>query len=179
MAAMVKGVRPLAAMPDDDIFVGWLLLRHGFAAEFAGVFVGFDGCTQRSWAARDDELDHARVDIKGGRTLDGIERGDASAGAGADVDQASTLGERRGDQIDRLRDGPQSALHGGSDLGIFSVDDAGDFERGLAIEIGGGGVRFLGAEAAEIDAGCFTIRNLALRSVAFQAFFPKASITAS
>jgi hypothetical protein len=77
-------------------------------------------------------LDHPRVDIKSGRTFDCVERGDASAGAGADIDQASALGERGGDQLDCLRDLRQSALHGGCDLGVFTVDDAGDFEGGFA-----------------------------------------------
>jgi hypothetical protein len=63
----------------------------------------------------------------------------------------------------------QSALHRGSNLGIFTVDDAGDFERALAIEIGGGGVGFLGAQASEFRGRFF----------AFQSVFPKASTTAS
>jgi hypothetical protein len=119
-------------------------------------------------------LDHARGDIKSRRTLDGVKGGDASARPGTYVDEAAALGERCEDQVDPLCDRPQSAVHGGSDFGIFTVDDAGDFERGLAIEMGGGGVCFLGAEAAEFYAACF-----AIRSFAFQAFFPKASITAS
>jgi len=73
-----------------------------------------------------------------------------------------------------LRNWPQSPLHGTSDLGIFTVDDAGNFERRFTIEIGGSEVCFLGAEAAEFYAACF-----AIRSFAFQARFPKASITAS
>src|SRR6267378_4450854 len=74
---------------DDNIFSGWLLLRDFLAAQFAGVFVGFHGRAQRFWAAGDYELDHARIDIKGGRTFDGVEGGDAPAGASAHVDQAS------------------------------------------------------------------------------------------
>lgn len=95
------------------------------------------------------------------------------------VDEAPALEECRGDQIDRLRNWPESALYGGGDLGIFTVDDARDFDRRLAIEIGGGEVRFLGAEAAEFYARCFAIRGFALQCFAFQACFPKASITAS
>ena len=174
MAAMVKGVRPLAAMPTTTSFFVGFFFAISFAAQFAGVFVGFHGCAQRFWAAGDYELDHARVHVKGGRTFDGVEGGDASAGAGAYVDQTPALGECRGDQIDRLRDLPESALHGGGNLGIFSVDDAGDFERRLAIEIDGGGVCFLGTEAAEFYALSSAVQGLAL-----QAFFPKASITAS
>jgi hypothetical protein len=163
----------------DDISLGWLLLRDGFAAQFAGVFIGFYGYTQRFWASRDDELDHARGDIESRRTLDGVKGGDASAGPGTYVDEAAALGERCEDQVDPLCDRPQSALHGGSDFGIFTVDDAGDFERGLAIEIGGGRVCFLGAEAAEFYPLYSAVQGFALRSVSFQSFFPKASITAS
>ena len=72
------------------------------------------------------------------------------------------------------RDLPEGPLHGTSDLGIFTVDDAGDFERRFTIEIGGGEVCFLGPEAAEFYSAGFTIR-----SFAFQARFPRASITAS
>src|SRR4029077_19422419 len=114
-------------------FFGGPSLRDFFAAQFAGVFVGFDRRPQRFWAAGDYELDHARIDIKGGRTFDGVEGGDAPAGAGAHIDQTPALGERGGDQVDGLPNWPESALHGGSNLGIFRVDDAGDFERGLAI----------------------------------------------
>ena len=154
----------------DDIFFCRLLLRDCIAAQLTGVFVGFHGRAQRFWAAGDYELDHARVDVKGGRTFDGVEGGDASAGAGAYVDEASALGERRGNQIDGLRDLPESALHGGRDLGIFSVNDASDFERGLAVEIGGGEVGFLGSEAAEVRSRCFTSRRFANQQLAFQTF---------
>jgi len=115
-----------------------------------------------------------RVDVKRGWTFDSVEGGDASTGSGAYVDEAPALAERRGDQIDRVRNLPESALHGGGDLRIFSIDDARYFKRGLLIEIGGGGVCFLGTEAAEIYAPCF-----ASQGFAFQAVFSKTSITAS
>jgi hypothetical protein len=78
-----------------------------------------------------------------------------------------------------LRDLPESALHGGGNLGIFSIDDAGDFERRSAIKIDGGGVCFLGAEAAEFYGHSFADQLFALQVFAFQACFPKASTTAS
>jgi len=43
--------------------------------------------------------------------------------------------ERRGDPIDCLSDLRQSALHRGRNLGVFMVDDAGNFERGLEVQI--------------------------------------------
>ena len=110
-----------------------------------------------------------RIDVKSGRTFDGIEGRDASTGAGAHVNEAPALRECCGDQIDRLRDLREPAFNGGRDLGIFTIDDASDFERGFAIEIGGGGVCFLGAEAAQFGAVSFV----------FQDCFTKASNTAS
>jgi hypothetical protein len=163
----------------DNIFFGRLLLRDFFAAQFAGVFVGFHGCPERLWPAGDDELDHTRVHVKGGRTFDGVESGDASAGASAYVEEAPAFGERRGDQLDGLRNLPESSLHGGRNLGIFSIDDAGDFRGRLAIEIYRSGVCFLGTEASEFYGLHSAVQGFALRSVAFQACFPRASITAS
>ena len=37
---MVKGVRPLAAIPINDIIFGGLALGHLGAAQFAGIFAG-------------------------------------------------------------------------------------------------------------------------------------------
>src|ERR1019366_6178930 len=139
-------------------------------ATCARVFVGFYGCAQRFWAAGDDELPDARADVKGGWAFDGVEGGNASAGAGADVDEAPALRERRGDQIDCLRDLPQSLLHGTSDLGIFAVDDAGDFKRRFTIQIGRGEVCFLGPEAAEFRGLCFARQRLS-----FQVCIPNSS----
>jgi hypothetical protein len=95
-------------------------------------------------------LDPARVEVKGGRAFGSVEGGDASAGAGAYVDEAPVLGERGGDPVDGLCDFRERASDGGGDLGVFSIDDSRDFQGGFAIEIGGGGVRFLGPEAAEV-----------------------------
>jgi hypothetical protein len=71
------------------------------------------------------------------------------------------------------------ALYGDGDFGIFTVDDAGDFERRLPIEIGRGGVCFLGAEAAQLYASGSVLRSFANKSCPFQGCFPKASMTAS
>ena len=180
MAAMVKGVRPLAAMPTTTFFLSassspWL------GGPVRGSLRRLRRLRRALLSARDDELDQARIEIKGGRTFDGVERGDASAGAGADVDEAAALGERRGNQIDGLRDLREGALDCSGDLGIFTVDDPGDFKRGFAIEIGGGGVCFLGAKAAEV---CLRNQPLIRRfmidwrfgvrsRLRFQASFPK------
>ena len=139
---------------DDDIVLRRFLLRDGSATERAGVLVGLDGRGQSFGTAGDNELDHARVDVESWRTLRCIERGNASAGAGADVDESPAMRERRGDPIDCLSDLRQSALHRGRNLGVFMVDDAGNFERGLEVQIGGRGVCSFGAEATQVHAGC-------------------------
>ncbi len=69
-------------------------------AEFAGVFAGFGCAVQRFDAASDYELHRPRIGVEGGRTLGGVERGDAAAGSGADVDQAASLLNGGCDQID-------------------------------------------------------------------------------
>ncbi len=162
-----------------DIPFGGILPRDFFAAELAGVFIGFDGCRQRFWAAGDDELDRMRIDVKSGRTLDGVEVRDSSARAGAHVNEAPALGECGSNQVDRPRDLRERAFNGGRDLGILAIDDARNVERRLAIEIGRGGVCFLSGEPAEF--GCRSVADpcFAFRSFEFHAIFPKASITAS
>src|ERR1700687_3362870 len=154
----------------DGVFFCWLLPRDFFAAQLARVFIGLHGGRQRFGSASDDELDRTGVDIEGGRTFDGVESRNASAGAGAYVNEATALRERGCDQVDRLRDLRERALHGGRDLGIFTVDDARDFECGFAIEIGRGGVCFLGYEAAEFRGRCFADRRFADRRLADQRF---------
>ncbi len=114
------------------------------------VFAGFVGSSEGFGASGDKELDGAGTDVECRRTLGGVEGSDASAGAGADVDEASAFAEGGGYEIDGAGDLGKSTRHGESDRGIFGVDEGSDLEGGLAIEIGGVGVRLLGAQAAEI-----------------------------
>ncbi len=72
-------------------------------------------------ASGDDELNGAWVGIECGRALDGVEGGDATAGAGADVDEASATAKGGGDEIDGARDLGQDAGYGESDGGVFGV----------------------------------------------------------
>ena len=69
-----------------------------------------------------------RIDVKHGRTFDGVEGRDSSAGAGAYVNEAPALRECRGDQINCLRDLRETTPHGGRDLGILAIDDARNFD---------------------------------------------------
>ncbi len=57
------------------------------------------------------------------------------------------MGERGGDHVNGLGDLGEGTLYSRRDLGIFRVDDASDFQRGFAIEIGGGGVGLLRGQA--------------------------------
>ena len=94
MAAMVKGVRPLAAMPTTTSFCTGLLLGDLALAEFGGILVGFDGGA--TGLRRRPAITNCTVfgiGVEGGRALGGVEGGDAAAGAGADIDQASAFGE--------------------------------------------------------------------------------------
>ena len=85
----------------------------------------------------------------GGRALGGVERGDAAAGAGADVDETAAVAQGAGDGVDDDGDLGQRLLDGGCDLGVFVIDDAGDLEGRLGVEALGGGVGGFGGEIVE------------------------------
>src|SRR6202030_1374956 len=104
-----------------------------------------------------DELNGAWVGVEGGGTLDGVEGGDASAGSGSDVDEAPTAAEGGSDEIDGTRDLRQSAGHGEGDGDVFGVDEGRDLEGRFLVEVEGGVVGLLGAEAAESGRGAFQI----------------------
>src|SRR4029077_15890196 len=84
---------------DHIVFAGFSL-RHFVAAVFAGVFAGFGGRRQGLNASGNNELDGPWIGIKGGAAFGGVEGGNASASAGAHVDEASTLVQRGGDLVD-------------------------------------------------------------------------------
>jgi hypothetical protein len=89
------------------------------------------------------------VGVEGGLTFDSVESGDAAAGSGADVDEASTAAEGGGDLIDGASDLRQSARYCEAYGGIFGIDELGDFEGRFLVEIVGCLVGLLGTEAAE------------------------------
>jgi hypothetical protein len=149
-----------------DVVFARLSLCDFPSPQLAGIFIGFDSSAQSFRSAGDDELDEVRVRVKCGRAFGGVERGDASAGAGAYVEEASTLGEGSGNEINGLGDLRECALHGGSDLGVFGIDNAGDLKRGLTVEVNRGGIAFLRDQATEIGSN----------RAALQAFFSNASM---
>ena len=125
---------------DDNVVLARPAFGHFGAGRCGVVFTGFVGNGKSFWTSSDEELHGAASDVESGRALGGIEGGDASAGAGADVNQASTLAESGGNEVDGAGNLRQGAADGESDGGVFSVDEVGDLEGGFLIEIGGGWV---------------------------------------
>src|SRR6202023_2183239 len=93
--------------------------------------------------------DGAGVGVESGRTLDSVEGGDASAGSGAHVDEASAAAEGGGDEIDGARNLGKNAGHGESDGEIFGVNQSGDFEGRFLVEVEGGVVGLFGTQSAK------------------------------
>jgi hypothetical protein len=89
------------------------------------------------------------IGVECGHALGSVEGGNAPAGPGADVDEASAPAEGGSNEIDRARDLRQGAGYGQRDSSIFSVDKAGNVERRFLIEVVGGVVGLFGAELAE------------------------------
>jgi hypothetical protein len=67
----------------------------------------------------------------GGRALGGVERGNAAAGAGADIDQPSAVAQAPRHLVDHLRDLRNGLLDRCGNLRIFVVDDARNLEADL------------------------------------------------
>src|SRR5258708_2631296 len=132
---------------DYDVILRGLAAGHFLASGFGIVFADFRGGGQGFVASGDDEVDAIRV---GGREgLDGVEGGDAGAGAGAAVDEVPPVAKSGGELFDGAGDLREGTGYGEGDGGVFSVDEGGDFEGGFAVEVLGGSVELFGAEAAE------------------------------
>ena len=170
---------------DDNIFLGRLLRCNCIAPHFLGIFVGFNGRGQRLGAPCDDELHHARRNVKGRWTFCRVKRSDASTAAGAHIDHPPAARECRGDKVDRLCNPRKRLSHCVSDLGVLLVDNPRNFKRRHLIEISGCGIRCLGHKAANLFAdlsiSCLSILAFYRVSCCFtcQEFIPKASLTAS
>src|SRR5207253_4771976 len=98
---------------EDYIFLIGLAAGHFVASGLGIVFANFGGGGQGLVASGDDEMD--AVGVEGGKDFDGVEGGDASAGTGADVDEASAAAEGGGDLIDGAGDLRQGAGYGEGD----------------------------------------------------------------
>ena len=127
-------MRPEAETPDDHILAGGAAAGDVALSQFLGVLVDFDGRGQSLGSAGHDVLHLARSGGVGGRTLGGVERGDASAGAGADVDQPAAVAEAARHLVDDLSDLRNRLLHRRGNLRVFVVDDPRDLQRRLGVE---------------------------------------------
>ena len=133
---------------DDDVFAGGAAAGDIALAKFFRVFVDFDGGGEGFGASGHDVLHLCGSGGVGGRTLGGVEGGDAAAGACADVDEAAAIAQAAGHLVDDHGDLWHGLFDRGGDLGVFVVDDASDLERRLGVEalgccVGGFGDDFL------------------------------------
>ena len=126
---------------DDDVFAGGAAAGDVALADLGGVFVDVGGGGEGLGAAGHDVLHLGGRGGVGGRALGGVERGDAAAGAGADVDEAAAVAQGAGDGVDDHGDLREGLFDGGGDLGVFVVDDAGDLKGRFGVEAFGGRVR--------------------------------------
>src|ERR1700739_352459 len=87
---------------DDDVFAAGTAAGDVALAELFGVLIDLDGRGKGLGAAGHDVLDGLRRGGEVGWALAGVEGGDASAGAGTDVDEASTVADAVGHPVDDL-----------------------------------------------------------------------------
>src|SRR5262249_26318915 len=120
---------PTGGDSNHHVLLGRLTLRHLGTAQFPRVLAGFRFGAQGLRSAGDEELHQLGRGRERGRDFRGIERADASARPSADIKQASALAEVRGDQVNGSGNLREGAPDGGSNLRIFGIDDARDFER--------------------------------------------------
>src|SRR5262249_55870273 len=118
---------------ESDIVLAGLALLHLGDGGRGVVFAGFSGVAEGLRASSHDVLHGAGVSIEGWRNLGGVESSETSAGAGADVDEASALAESGGDYVDGARDLRQSAMDGRGYGGIFVIHQLSDLEGGFAV----------------------------------------------
>lgn len=148
--AMVKGVRPLDAMPKTTSWRPGLALLDRGEGEHGVIFAGFSGSAESLGTSGHDVLHGAWIGVEGGRNFRGVESAEAAAGSGAHIDEASTLADAGGDQIDGAGNLRKRAAHCGGDGGIFVVHEAGDFERRHLIETARAGKNLFGGKVAKI-----------------------------
>src|ERR1700739_5086137 len=163
MLQSAQGVRSSTAgcYSHHDIFFVRLALGHVLASACSGIFAVFGGMTQGFIASGDYILDGPGIGIEGWRALGGIECGQASASARAYVNQPSTAANRIGNGVNGFSDLRQSLLYGGSYLVVFTVNDAGNFQRGKSIKTSGSNVLLLGSKGTEFGfAGASPVTSL-------------------
>src|SRR4029077_1980561 len=105
------------------IILSGLALGHVFAPAGTGIFTVFGGVPQGFIASGNHILNGPGISVEGWGTLSGIERGKATAGACAYVNQPSAAANRIGNGVNGLGDLGESLLHGSSYFLIFVVND--------------------------------------------------------
>ena len=113
---------------DEGVIFGEADLAKFAASLGAIVFSAFDREMDGSGTASNEGAHDFSRDTEGGRTLGGVEDAEAAAGAGADVEEASTAADVVDDAVDGAGNGRKFAGDGESDAAVFSIHDANDFE---------------------------------------------------
>jgi len=129
-----------------------------FAASEIGVVLAGFGSQARAFSPRRSGIARDRVgDVKVGESRRRRGRR-ASAGTGADVDEASTLAQGRGDLIDGAGNWRERAADGSGDGCVFFIDQRGDFPGRFLVEVAGGGVGLLGYQGQRLAFACGSSR---------------------
>ena len=141
---------PAGGDAEDDIVLAGLPLLDFGEGEIRIVFAGFGGGAESFGTTGHDELHGAGIGIEGRWNLGGVESSQAAAGSSADVDEASTVAETVGNDLDGAGNLWKRALDGGGNGCVFRIDNADDFERRHLIELRGGGENLLGRKLVKV-----------------------------
>jgi hypothetical protein len=163
MLQSADGIRRPAAGSNSHYYIPFagLAFGHVVAPARTRIFTVFGGVAQGFVASGNYVLNGSGVSVEGGRTLSGIQRGEAATGPGAYVNQPSAAANGPSNGVNGGCDLGQGALHRGGNLVVFMVDDAGNFQRGKGIKAGGSNVLLLSPEIAEFGfAGTHAVQYL-------------------
>ena len=123
---------PLAAIPTTTSRRVSLAFAQIARAIRGRIFGAFHRVTQRSFAAGDDGLHHARRRAERRRAFGGVENGEPAAGSRADVEKPSAFAKRLHDGIHRARNFRQLAANSGGDVRVLTVQDAQNFDASIS-----------------------------------------------
>ena len=104
---------------DDDVFLTDAAVSDGGGTGLDVVFSAFDGAPEGLAATGDDALDLFARGAEGGGDLTGVEDAEPTAGASADVEQASARCEGFGDPDGDGGDGAPFFGDGGWEKGVL------------------------------------------------------------
>src|SRR5581483_1352401 len=141
---------PAGRNSHNDVVLTDLPLCHFPRAQAAGIFTRFHGSVQRTRAPGNHELYQLWIHSKRRRTFGGVQRTQAAAGASPNVDQAPSFPDSLGNPVDRLGDLWQGSSNRSGYFAVFPVDNAGNLQRGLAIQVGRREIRSFGRQAPQI-----------------------------